>query len=76
MNDPRKTARELLRHIGAPSGTVNVLVHGTTSKPYFVVWLSPSVRIHESHLPKRFGGFDVTYQRRPEARPLKLGGVV
>jgi hypothetical protein len=73
VSDPHETARDLLRHIGAPPATVNVLIRGATSKPHFIVWLSPSVRVHESRLPKRFGGFDVTYERRPQARPLKLG---
>jgi hypothetical protein len=75
VDDPRDAARELLRYIGAPSGTVNVLIRGATKRPRLIVWLSPTLRIPESRLPTRFGGFDVLYERRPSTRPLQFGAV-
>jgi hypothetical protein len=74
VDDPRKTARALLRHIGAPVGSVNVLVRGPGASPRLVVLLSPSLRIQEERLPRRFGGLDVSYERRQPARPLVRSG--
>ena len=73
MVDARKIAQDLLTYIGAPAGTVNVLVRGASARQRLVVWLSPSVRVHESRLPRHFRGLDVIYERRQPARPLKSG---
>jgi hypothetical protein len=74
-DDARKIAQDLLTHIGAPAGTVNVLVRGASARPRLVVQLSPSARVNENRLPQKFGGLEVTYERRQPARPFVRSGV-
>lgn len=76
MENLRKIARDLLKHIGAPPGTVNVLVRGPRMQPRLVVTLSPSLRIPETRLPRRFGGLDVAYEERRAARLLRAKAIL
>jgi hypothetical protein len=74
-SDARKLAKELLAYLGAAPGAANVLVRSNAGRPYFVVRLSRSARIPANRLPDNFHGFEVVYERRYPARPLRAQAV-
>lgn len=67
----RDIAKQLLRAIGGPAGSVNVLTRrDEAGRPYFVVRIAPGTLLPRLPLPEQFRGYAVIYERRRPATAL------